>query len=123
MQPGPASGHIHAARAIVRQAAQICEKANLELLNSAPDLLQAAASEMRLAEAAIRAGSSGERAEPRQEAGLLKRELSSMMRVADGCSGVLRGLAVRLGCAAVTYTPQGRASAPSPSAAAYEVQG
>jgi hypothetical protein len=123
MRPKPALGHMRAARGNVRSAIQICGTADLTELRRALDLLTATASEMRLAEAAILTDKPGEPGELRREAALLKREVACLMRVIDGCAALYRGLSVRLGCAALTYSPQGRAIENSSAAAACEMQG
>jgi hypothetical protein len=123
MQPKAALGHMRAARRNVRSAIQICGTADLTELQRALDLLTATASEMRLAEAAILTEKPGEPGELRREAALLKREVACLMRVIDGCAALHRGLSVRLGCTALTYSPQGRTIATSADAAACEMQG
>jgi hypothetical protein len=124
MQQGPAFEHIRTARANIRLASQICGgAADLARLQRALQLLEASATEMRLAEAAVRSGATGKPAELRREITQMKREIACTVRVIDGCASLHRGLSVRLGCTALTYTPQGRAVAPSHSAAACEMQG
>jgi hypothetical protein len=123
VQPKPALGHMRAARRSVRSAIQICGTADLTELRRALDLLTATATEMRLAEAAILTDKPGEPGELRREAALLKREVACLMRVIDGCAALHRGLSIRLGCTALTYSPQGRTIENSSTAAACEMQG
>lgn len=118
-----ALGHMRAARGNVRSAIRICGTADLTGLRRALDILTATASEIRLAEAAILNEKPGEPGELRREAALLKREVACLMRVIDGCASLHRGFSVRLGCTALTYSPQGRAIAASAKAAACEMQG
>jgi len=122
MRRGPASGHIRAARANLQLATQICGRADLARLQRALNLLETTASEMRLAEAAVRSGISNERGELRREAELMKREVACLVRVVDGCAALYRGRSIRLGCTALTYTPQGRAATAPLSVAAFEMQ-
>lgn len=123
MQRRPASDCVGIARANIRLATQICGTADLARLQQALDLLEAAATQMRQAEAEARSRMPKDPAGLRLETALLKREIAGMMRVIDGCAALRRGLCVRLGCTALTYTPQGRAVAAPPSAAACEMQG
>jgi hypothetical protein len=123
VRPKPALGHMRAARGNVRSAIQICGTADLTELQRTLDFLTVTASEMRLAETAILTEKPGEPGELRREAALLKREVACLMRVIDGCASLHRGLSVRLGCTALTYSPQGRSIETSSSAAACEMQG
>jgi hypothetical protein len=122
MQRRPASDCVRIARANIRLAAQICGAADMTRLQRALDFLEAAAAGMRRAEAEARSGMPEDPAGLRREIALLKREIAGMMRVIDGCAALHRGLCVRLGCTALTYTPQGRAVAALPSAVACEMQ-
>ena len=122
MRQRPVSERLRVARANIRLAAQICAVADLDRLQRAIDLLESTVTEMTLAEAQLRSAIPQERAELQQEAILLKREIAGMVRVIDGYAALYRGLAVRLGCAPLAYTPQGHTVAASPSAAACEVQ-
>ncbi len=123
MQGRPAAERIRFARATISQASQVCRGADLSHLQLALDLLESAVSEMREAEAAVRSGHAGDRAALCRETAQLKREVSGIMRVIDGCAALCRGLSLRLGCAPLSYTPQGRAMSVSPSRAACQVQG
>jgi hypothetical protein len=123
MQRQGVSDRVRMARAIVRQATRICGAADTACLQSAIDLLEAAAGAMRLAEAEAGPGILEDPTELRGETALLKREIAGMMRVIDGCAALRRGLSVRLGGTTLTYTPQGRAVAAPRSAAACEMQG
>jgi hypothetical protein len=117
--------NIRAARANVRLATAICGTADIRGLQDILILLEGAAAEMSLAEAAVRDGMVDEGDSLRQETLLLKREIVRMVSVVDGCAALHRGLAVRLGCASLTYTPRGvvDAAAPISAIAAYEMQG
>lgn len=117
-----ASEHIVAARVNIRQATQICGAANAARLQRVLEFLKASAMEMRQAEAAVRAGLLSE-TEVRRENALLQREIACMMRAMDGCAALQRSRAVRLGCAPLTYSPQGRLVTTSPSTTACEMQG
>jgi len=123
MQRRPASDSVRMARANIRLATQICGAADLPRLQRALGLLETAAAEMRQAEAEVRSGMPEDPRGLRRETALLKREIAAMMRVIDGCAALRRGLFAWLGCQGLTYTPQGRAVAAPPSAAACEMQG
>ena len=123
MRRQPVSDCVRMVRANVRQATRMCGAADPARLQGAIDLLEVAAAGMRRAEAEARSNMPGDPAELRRESALLKREIASMTRVIDGCAALRRGLGVRLGGAALTYTSQGRTVTAPPSAAACEMQG
>ena len=133
MPQGPASGHIRTARANIRLAAQMCGTADLNRLQQALELLQTTASEMQLAETGVRSGLVSDRGEVQREeiqreevqreTALLRREVACLMRVIDGCAALNRGLGMRLGCTALTYTPGGYAGSTPFSTSACEMQG
>jgi hypothetical protein len=123
MQGRPAAECIHFARANIRQASQVCRGADLSRLQLALNLLESAAVEMRKAEADVRSGHPGDRDALCRETAQLKREVSAIMRMIDGCAAVCRGLSVRLGCTPLSYTPEGRAVPASAPLAACQLQG
>jgi hypothetical protein len=122
MERQAASDCVRTVRANVRQATRMCGAADTAGLRRAIGLLEAAAAEMRRAEADARRGMPGDAAELRRETALLKREIACMMRVIDGCAALGRGLSLRLSGAALGYTCQGRTILAT-SAAACEMQG
>jgi hypothetical protein len=123
MQAQGPSERIRSARANVRLATQICGTVDLPGLQHAIHLLEDAAAEMGHAESSIRQDMPDGRDTLRHEAALLKSEIARMVRVIDGCASLYRGLSVRLGCTALTYTSQGNAVESSTSAvAAREMQ-
>jgi len=123
MERRPASDCVRTARANIRLANQICEGADLARLQEAFTLLETTVAEMRQAETEVRTGMTDGSADLRRETKLLKREIAGAMRVVDGCAALCRGLSIRLGLTALTYTPQGRSVAATLSAAECELQG
>jgi hypothetical protein len=117
------SDRVRTARANVQLAAQICRGADLSGLQRALNLLETTVAEMREAEAEVHSGVPNDATELRRETELLKREIEGIMRVIDGCAAMCRGLSMRLGLTSLAYTPKGVSVAPSPSAAACELQG
>ena len=120
-EPAPCR-HIRAARAKVRSATAICGTAEIRGLQDVINLLEVAAAEMVLAESAVRAGMLDQADILRQETVLLNVMIACMMTIVDGCAALHRGLAVRLGCASVSYLSRGAAAQQS-AVAAYEMQG
>ena len=119
----PAAESVRIARASIRQASQLCRGADLDRLQRALDFLESAAAGMREAEAQVRSGPPADAAGICREAALLKRDVAGMIRAIDSCAALCRGISVRLGCAPLSYTPQGRAVPASPSVAACQMQG
>jgi hypothetical protein len=117
-----ASDCVRIARANISLVTRTFAAADMTYLRHALDLLETAVTEMRQAEAEVRAGMPRDPAKLRRETVLLKREIAGMMRVLDGCAALRRGLSVRLGCTAVAYTPQGREVVALPYAAASEMK-
>jgi hypothetical protein len=123
MRGQPVCERLRVARTNIRLASQSCTAPDLASLQRAIHLLETAADAMRQVEREVRSAAPPDSSALWREAAMLKREVAGMMRVIDGCAALWRGLSVRLGCTALTYTPRGHAIAASPSAAACEMQG
>ena len=110
---------VRAARHGVRMAMERCGSAQIE---TAVELLHAAAAEMRRAEQAVSQGGVAG-GELRAELTLLKRQVAGLGQVVDAGGALYRGLAVRLGCSNESYAPQGSLSLQAAPVPAYEVKG
>jgi hypothetical protein len=122
--PRPAASEcVRVARESISLAVQACGVADAAHLRRALGFLETAVTDVRRAEAEVRSAMPGDPARLRRETALLKRQVAIMLRVIDGCAALRRGLSVRLGCTAPSYTPQGRPVAAPPPAAACEMHG
>jgi hypothetical protein len=119
----PASDYVRVARTNISLAVKACGVADEAHIRRALAFLETAVAEIRHAEAGVRSAAFGDPAKLRRETLLLKRDIAIMLRVIDGCASLRRGLALRLGCSAPAYTPQGHSAAPPLPPSACEMQG
>jgi hypothetical protein len=107
----------------LRQAREACRTANLARLREALDILRAVSAEFEAWAEQIRRQPGAVAVPLGSELARVKREVSSLLRLVDGCAAVQRGLAARCGAMAVAYSPKGSAPIPASVSSAYDMQG
>ncbi len=95
------------ARTAVRLALENWDSSELERIEATEKLLQQAAADLQEAQYRVRAGISGNNSQLCATVSDLKRDVAQLMRMVDAGAAFYRGLAVRLGESAPTYTANG----------------
>jgi hypothetical protein len=107
MAPDKAIAHLERARSGIRQALAQWDAANLQQVEDSRALLAAAAGDLRVFEAAARAGDVPPTAELCSTILAVKQEVVQAVRVVDACVAFHRGLAARTGGAPPVYNAAG----------------